>query len=76
MNCGFIGRPQVCSWMQAKKILGMTGLPVLCNILKEDRGDREMLRGALECLNIAIAPTPVPPPPPFRPPRNKRMAVV
>ena len=37
----------------------MTGLPVLCTILKEDNGDKHMLRGALECLNIAIAPSPV-----------------
>lgn len=53
-----------CVWklqnvMQAQKILGMTGLPVLCGVIKSEQTDREMLRGALECLNIAVGPSQV-----------------
>ena len=48
----------------------MTGLPVLCTILKEDQGDKHMLRGALECLNIAIAPSQVRAFPPSAPPAS------
>ena len=37
----------------------MAGLPVLCSVLSTEQGDKEMLRGALECLNIAVAPSQV-----------------
>lgn len=45
--------------VQAKKVVGMTGLPVLCNVLKSDKADKEMLRGSLECLTQLVAPTQV-----------------
>ena len=37
----------------------MTGLPVLVNVLKNETGDKEMVRGSLECLNQLVAPTQV-----------------
>ena len=37
----------------------MTGLPVLVNVLKNKKGDKEMIRGSLECLNQLVAPTQV-----------------
>lgn len=48
--------------VQAKKVLGMTGLPVLCNVLRSEREDKEMVRGSLECLNQLVAPAKVRPP--------------
>lgn len=33
----------------------MNGLPVLCGVLRDEKNDREMLRGALECLNASMA---------------------
>lgn len=44
---------------QAQMTVGLTGLPVLCGILKEEKGDKELLRGALECLNVAMSPAQV-----------------
>ena len=40
---------------QAHKMIGLTGLSVLDTILKEERGEKDVLRGALECLNNALA---------------------
>ncbi len=30
------------------------GLPILCEVVREERDDLEMLRGALECLCLAV----------------------
>ena len=43
---------QAC--LQAQLAVGTQGLPVLCTVVGEDRQDVEMLRGAVECLTIAI----------------------
>ena len=40
-------------------MVGMTGLPVLCNVLRGEREDKEMVRGSLECLNQLVAPAQV-----------------
>ena len=40
--------------LQAQLAVGSQGLPVLCAVIKEDRADLEMLRIALECLQITI----------------------
>ncbi|DBB15044.1 TPA: hypothetical protein ACH3X3_004627 [Trebouxia sp. C0006] len=40
----------------AKLAVGAHGLPLLCTVVKEERQDIEMLRGALECLTIVIGP--------------------
>lgn len=37
----------------------MTGLPVLLNVLKNEKDDKEMVRGSLECLNQLVAPVQV-----------------
>ena len=42
--------------MQAKKVVGMTGLPLLCEVLRSEKEDKEMVRGSLECLNLLVAP--------------------
>lgn len=39
---------------QAQVAVGNSGFPVLCGILREERADVEMVRGALECLAIAL----------------------
>ena len=44
---------------QAQQIIGMNGLSVLCGVLRDEKGDKEMLRGALECLSVALTPSPV-----------------
>ena len=36
--------------MQAQLAVGSMGLPILVNVLKDDRDDLELLRGALEAL--------------------------
>jgi len=41
---------------QAKSAVGAHGLPLLCTVVKEERQDIEMLRGAMECLTIVIGP--------------------
>ncbi|DBA66722.1 hypothetical protein WJX79_001922 [Trebouxia sp. C0005] len=41
---------------QARLAVGAHGLPMLCTVVKEERQDIEMLRGALECLTIVIGP--------------------
>ncbi|KAK9825363.1 hypothetical protein WJX81_004059 [Elliptochloris bilobata] len=41
---------------QAQVALGNAGLPVLCTVLCDERGDLEMVRGALECLVLAVHP--------------------
>ena len=46
--------PAVATSLQAQLAVGAQGLPVLCNIVKEEREDTDMLRAALECLTIAI----------------------
>ena len=30
------------------------GLPILCEVVREERDELEMLRGALECLCLAV----------------------
>eukprot|EP00884_Botryococcus_braunii_P007321 jgi/Botrbrau1/16590/Bobra.0068s0020.1 len=40
--------------VQAQAAVGNAGFPVLCGILREERGDVDMVRGALECLAIAL----------------------
>lgn len=46
-------RPRPLS-LQAQLAVGSQGFPVLSAVIKEDRGDLEMLRAALECLQITI----------------------
>lgn len=46
--------PAIATSLQAQLAVGAQGLPVLCNIVKEEREDTDMLRAALECLTIAI----------------------
>ena len=36
--------------VQAQAAVGQSGLPVLCNILRSDSAEVELLQGALECL--------------------------
>ncbi len=48
--------PITFSRAQAKVAVGAHGLPVLCLVVKEERQEIEMLRGALECLTIVIGP--------------------
>lgn len=48
--------PITFSKAQAKLAVGAHGLPMLCTVVKEERQDIEMLRGALECLTIVIGP--------------------
>jgi len=47
---------------QAQEALGAMGLPVLLTVLREEREDLEMIRGALEtlynCITADTAPTP------------------
>ena len=43
--------------MQTQVALGNAGLPALCTVLQDERGDLEMVRGALECLVLAIQPS-------------------
>ena len=40
--------------MQAQLAMGAMGLPILCEVVREERDDLEMLRGALECLCLAV----------------------
>ena len=42
--------------LQAQVALGNAGLPMLCMVLHDERGDLEMVRGALECLVLAVQP--------------------
>ncbi len=39
---------------QAQAAVGNAGFPVLCGILREERADVDLVRGALECLAIAL----------------------
>ena len=39
---------------QAQLAVGAMGLPILCEVVREERDDLEMLRGALECLCLAV----------------------
>lgn len=48
--------PSTFSEVQARLAVGAHGLPMLCTVVKEERQDIEMLRGALECLTIVIGP--------------------
>ena len=47
---------QTLAGLQAQLALGATGFPVLCGVLRDERGDTEMVRGALECLLVATNP--------------------
>ncbi len=38
--------------------LGNAGMPALCAVLRDERGDLDMVRGALECLVLAVQPAP------------------
>ncbi|KAL0019412.1 hypothetical protein WJX77_011077 [Trebouxia sp. C0004] len=49
-------RDLISNSAQAKVAVGALGLPMLCTVVKEERQDIEMLRGALECLTIVIGP--------------------
>lgn len=51
-----IRMPITVNVTQAKLAVGAHGLPLLCTVVKEERQDIEMLRGALECLTIVIGP--------------------
>lgn len=39
---------------QAQSALGSMGFPVLMHVLQDDREDVELVRGALECLLLAM----------------------
>ena len=39
---------------QAQLAIGAMGLPILAEVVREERDDLEMLRGALECLCLAV----------------------
>ena len=41
--------------MQAQLAVGAMGFPILCEVVREEREDLDMLRGALECLVLALA---------------------
>ncbi len=51
-----IRMPIAVNVTQAKLAVGAHGLPLLCTVVKEERQDIEMLRGALECLTVVIGP--------------------
>ena len=39
---------------QAQLAVGAMGLPTLCEVVREERDDIEMLRGALDCLCLSV----------------------
>lgn len=41
--------------LQAQLAMGTMGLPVLLSVLQEDRDDLELLKGALEVLQLSVA---------------------
>lgn len=42
------------SCLQAQLAVSLQGLPLLCTVIKEDREDLDMLRTALECLQLTL----------------------
>lgn len=53
-TCEASVRPSNLSCLQAQLAVSSQGLPVLCTVIKEDREDLDMLRTALECLQLTI----------------------
>lgn len=45
--------PELC--VQAQYAISSMGLPVLLSVLSEDRDDLELLKGALEVLQLSVA---------------------
>lgn len=57
----------MCISLQGQLAVGAMGYPILCEVVREEREDLDMLHGALECLVLSLACGQPPPVKPARP---------